>query len=468
MNNGSRFYIKGYGFGARWPRVSDGTNGRINEASPWAKNLYRPRLSVDTRECVQVVETSDYYNILGVERGASKDEIKRAYRRLAKKHHPDLNTENPKEAEEKFKEISEAYEVLSDPQKRANYDRFGQAGVDFGPGGFEWSDFTHYGDVEDIFGDLFRGLFGGNFGFGRTRGRNTGAGFGSTLFEDLFGHGYARAEDRAGPERGSDIRYDLAIELEEAATGVDKEITLTKDQVCSACDGTGAVPGGLESCPDCGGTGQVRRAHRQGFAQLISISACPRCHGAGQIITEPCAHCNGRGRVQVTKELTVKVPPGVDTGNRLRVAGEGSAGERGGPPGDLYVMIHVREHDFFMRSGNDLICDIPLRFTQAALGDEIEVSTIDGGNERLKIPPGTQSGTTFVVKHKGMPDLKGHGRGDYVVRVRVHTPRKLSKRQKELLQEFDQEECDRAGDHEDEVGQKGFFSWWSKSRSKSD
>jgi molecular chaperone DnaJ len=411
---------------------------------------------------VQVTGTGDYYNILGVERGASKDEIKRAYRRLAKKYHPDLNKGDPKEAEEKFKEISEAYEVLSDQQKRANYDRFGHAGVNFGPGGFEWSDFTHYGDIEDIFGDLFRGIFGGNFGFGRTQARGVGTGFGTALFEDIFGRGYARPENRYGPERGGDIRYDLEIALEEAATGVEKGITITKEQVCSSCDGTGAAPDGVESCPDCGGTGQVRRAHRQGFAQLISISACPRCGGAGQIIKVPCTHCNGHGRLRVTKELTVKVPAGVDTGSRLRIAGEGSAGERGGPPGDLYVVMHVREHDFFLRSGNDLICDIPLRFAQAALSDEIEVSTIDGGSERLKIPPGTQSGATFVLKHKGMPDLKGHGRGDLVVRVRVHTPRKLSKRQKELLQEFDQEEREREGDHEDEAGQKGFFSWWNK------
>ncbi len=412
---------------------------------------------------MQLAGTGDYYNILGVERGASKDEIKRAYRRLAKKYHPDLNRDDPKEAEEKFKEISEAYEVLSDQQKRVNYDRFGHAGVNFGPGGFEWADFTHYGDIEDIFGDLFRGIFGGNFGFGRTQSRGGGAGFGSTLFEDIFGRGYGRPENRYGPERGSDIRYDLEIKLEEAATGVEKGITITKEQVCSSCDGTGAAPGGVESCPDCGGTGQVRRAHRQGFAQLISISACPRCGGAGQIIKVPCTHCNGRGRLKVKKELTVKVPPGVDTGSRLRIAGEGSAGERGGPPGDLYVVMHVREHDFFMRSGNDLICDIPLRFAQVALSDEIEVSTIDGGSERLKIPSGTQSGTTFVLKHKGMPDLKGHERGDLVVRVRVQTPRKLSRRQKELLQEFDQEEREREGDHhEDEGGQKGFFSWWTK------
>ena len=407
--------------------------------------------------------TGDYYHILGVERNASKDEIKRAYRRLAKKYHPDLNKGDPKESEEKFKEVSEAYEVLSDEQKRANYDRFGHAGVNFGPGGFEWSDFTHYSDIEDIFGDLFRGIFGGNFGFGRAQGRGAGAGFGGTLFEDLFGRGgYARPENRYGPERGGDIRYDLEIALEEAATGVEKEITISKEQLCSSCDGSGAVPGGMESCPDCGGTGQVRRAHRQGFAQLISISACPRCGGAGQLIKTPCTHCNGRGRLRVTKELTVKVPPGVDTGSRLRIAGEGGAGERGGPAGDLYVVMHVREHDFFMRSGNDLICDVPLRFAQAALSDEIEVSTIDGGKERLKIPQGTQSGTTFVLKHKGMPDLKGHGRGDLVVRVRVQTPRKLSRRQKDLLQEFDQEEREREGEQEDEAGQKGFFSWWNK------
>ncbi|MBN1763129.1 MAG: molecular chaperone DnaJ [Methanomicrobia archaeon] len=416
-----------------------------------------------------MAEKRDYYTVLGVEREASKDDIRRAYRRLAKKHHPDLNKDNPKEAEEKFKELSEAYEVLSDPQKRVNYDRLGHAGVDFGPGGFTWSNFTRSSDIEDIFGDLIRDLFGGNFGFGGSRATRAGAG--SSPFDVFFGgggRGYTRAEERYKPERGSDIRYDLGIELEEAAKGLEKEISITKNERCTSCSGTGASSGGLETCTACGGSGQVQRAQRQGFAQFISISACPSCDGRGQVITKPCGNCNGSGKVRVTKQITVKIPSGVDTGSRLRVAGEGGAGERGGPPGDLYVIMHVREHDFFKRAGADLFCEVPVRFAQAAFGDEIEISTIDGDGARIKIPAGTQSGTNFRLKNKGMPDLKGYGRGNLVVRVKVVTPTKLSKKQKELLSEFDKEEEGQG--HEREEGgwkQKKSFSWWSKSRSRS-
>lgn len=413
-----------------------------------------------------MAEKRDYYTVLGVNREASKDDIKRAYRRLAKKYHPDLNKDNQKEAEEKFKEVSEAYEVLSDPQKRANFDRFGQAGVNFGPGGFEWSDFTRYGDVEDIFGDLFKGFFGGNFGFSRARGGGMGAGIGSSIFEDLFGRGYTRGEERYGPARGSDIRYDLEIDLEDAATGMEKELSIDKKENCPSCNGTGARSGGLETCSTCGGSGQVRNAQRHGFAQFISISACPSCGGRGQVIKSPCEKCNGSGKVSVTKQISVKIPPGVDTGSRLRIAGEGGAGERGGPAGDLYVMMHVREHEFFKRAGNDIFCEIPVRFAQAAFGDEIEVSTIDGGIARVKMPAGTQSDTNFRLKNKGMPDLRGYGRGTMVVRVKVVTPTKLSKKQKELLSEFDKVEQGQ----EAAVGekQKKSFSWWAKNRSRSD
>jgi molecular chaperone DnaJ len=416
-----------------------------------------------------LAEKSDYYTVLGVDIEASKDEIKRAYRRLAKKYHPDLNKDNPKEAEEKFKEVSEAYEVLSDPQKRVNYDRFGRAGVDFGPGGFDWSDFTRYGDIEDIFGDLFKSFFGGNFGFGVSRGGGMGASVGSSLFDVFFGgreHGYTRAEGRYRPERGSDIRYDLEIYLEDAAKGIEKEINIVKEESCPSCNGTGASSGGLETCSTCGGAGQVRKAQSQGFAQFISISACPRCGGSGQIIKTPCENCNGEGKIRVDKRISVRVPLGVDSGSRLRIAGEGGAGERGGPPGDLYVIMHVREHEFFKRAGDDLFCEVPVRFAQAAFGDEIEVRTIDGGSARIKMPAGTQSGTNFRLKNKGMPDLKGYGRGNMLVRVKIVTPKKLSKKQKDLLYEFDKEEQGQ----EQEVGgtQKKSFSWWSKNRSRSD
>ncbi|MBE0516226.1 MAG: molecular chaperone DnaJ [Methanophagales archaeon] len=406
-----------------------------------------------------MAEKRDYYTVLGVERGASKDEIKRAYRRLAKKYHPDLNKDNQKEAEEKFKEVSEAYEVLSDSPKRANYDRFGHAGVDFGPGGFDWSHFTRFGDIEDIFGDLFSDLFGVDFGFGRGRGGR--ADIGSSPFADLFGrggYGYTRAEERYRAERGSDIRYDLEIELEDAAKGLEKEISILKEESCPSCKGTGASSGGLATCSTCGGTGEVRKVQRQGFAQFISISTCPRCGGRGNVVEKPCADCHGSGEIRVNKRLSVRIPPGVDTGSRLRIAGEGGAGKREGPPGDLYVQIHVREHDFLRRAGNDLVCDVPVRFAQAALGDELEVRTIDGSIARIKMPASTQSGTIFRLKNKGMPDLNGYGRGNMLVKVKVATPTKLSKRQKELLVEFDKEEQEQ----EEEERQKRRFFGWSK------
>jgi len=398
----------------------------------------------------------DYYETLGVDREAAKEQIKRAYRRLAKKYHPDLNKDNPKEAEERFKEVSEAYEVLSDPQKRANYDSFGHAGVNFGPGGFDWSQFTRFGDVEDIFGDLFKNFFGGNFGFSRTRGES--------IFEDLFERGgFTRTGERYGAraERGSDIRYDLEIYLEEAAKGLEKELNVSKEENCPSCRGTGASSGGLETCSTCGGTGQIRNVQRQGFAQFISISTCPRCRGRGKVIQNPCENCGGSGKIKVNKRISVRIPPGVDTGSRLRIAGEGGAGERGGPPGDLYVVVHVREHEFFRREGSNLFCEVPVRFAQAVFGDEIEVRTIEGGKARMKMPAGTQSGTVFRMKNKGVPDLKGYDRGNMLVRVKVVTPSKLSKRQKELLMEFDEEKQGQ------EEGQKKGSFWWSKNKDRS-
>lgn len=378
-----------------------------------------------------MTEKKEYYKTLGVDRGSSQDEIKRAYRRLAKKYHPDLNKENHKESEEKFKEVSEAYEVLSDSQKRANYDKFGSAGVDFGRGGFEWSNFTRFSDVEDIFGGLFKDLFGGNFG--RAQG-------GSSMFDDLFGRGHTRADAGYRPERGSDIRYDLEIDLEDAAMGMEEEISIARLDLCPNCSGTGASAGGLETCATCGGAGQVKRVQRQGFAQFISIGSCPRCRGTGKAIKDPCENCNGNGKIKVNKKILVKMPAGVDTESRLRIAGEGNAGERGGPPGDLYVMIHVKEHEFFKRGGNNLFCDAPVHFAQAVFGDEIELMTIEGGTVRLKMPAGTQSGTVFRLKNKGMPDLRGYGKGNMLAKVQIITPSKLSKRQKELLREFDEGE----------------------------
>jgi len=415
---------------------------------------------------VKLAAKRDYYETLGVDRGVSKEEIKRAYRRLAKKHHPDLNKDNSKESEEKFKEVSEAYEVLSDPQKRVNYDRFGHAGVDFGPGGFDWSNFTRFDDVEDIFGDLLRDLFGGNFGSSRSRGGGVHAGMGNSIFEQFFGGaGYTSAGERykSRPERGSDIRYDLEIDLEDAVKEMEEEISISKEGRCPDCEGTGASGNGLRTCSACGGSGQVKKVQRMGFAQFVSVSTCPRCGGRGKVIEKPCENCNGRGKISVNKRISVRIPAGVDTGNRLRIAGEGGAGGRGGPPGDLYVVMRVREHEFFRREGDNLFCEVPVRFAQVALGDEIEVRAIDGEKARIKLPVGTQSGTVFRLKNKGMPDLKGYGRGSMLVKVEVVTPGKLSKRQKELLREFD-----KAGQEQEEGEKevKGSF-WRNKNKSRS-
>lgn len=418
-----------------------------------------------------MAEKMDYYTILGVGRDASKEDIKRAYRRLAKKYHPDLNKDNVKEAEEKFKEISEAYEALSDPQKRMNYDRFGRAGVDFGPEGFKWSDFTRFSDVEDIFGDLFKNFFGGNFKAGVNRDGRAGAAAGAETspFDIFFGRGIDMGMDMgyesARPARGCDLRYDLEIDFEDAANGTKKDISIPKEERCTSCNGTGASSGGLEVCSACGGSGQLRKVQRQGFAQFISVSACPRCGGGGQEIKNPCDDCDGSGKIRVTKQISVKIPPGVDTGSRLRIAGEGGVGERGGPPGDLFVVIHVREHEFFRREGNDLFCEVPVRFTQLVFGDDVVVRSVDGNNVRINIPAGTQSGTNFRLKNRGIPDLTGHGRGNMIVKVNVVTPKTLSKKQKELLHEFDKyEEKEDEKEEEKEVGRKKKkrFSWWSR------
>jgi len=421
-----------------------------------------------------MTEKKDYYTILGVSRDASQEDIKRAYRRLAKKHHPDLNKDKIKESEEKFKEISEAYEVLFDPEKKANYDKFGQAGVNFGPGGFDWSDFTRYSDVEDIFGDLLKNFFGGR----ESAGPGARARAGTSPFDIFFSRGtdigmdINMGYDRVRPARGSDLRYDLEIDLEDAVKGTKKEVSIFKEESCPSCNGTGASSGGIEVCSACSGSGQMRKVQRQGFAQFISLSVCPRCGGTGQEIKNPCEECDGSGKIRVTKQISVKIPPGVDSGNRLRIAGEGGVGERGGPPGDLFVLVRVKEHEFFRRVGNNLFCEIPVRFTQLVFGDDIEVMTIDGKSKsaRIKVPAGTQSGTNFRLKNQGMPDMKGYGRGDMIVRVNVVTPKKLSKRQRELLHEFDKDEDKDKDKDEEEVGrekQKKSFFGWSRERSGS-
>ncbi len=346
----------------------------------------------------------DYYEVLGVQREANAQEIKSAYRKLALKHHPDKNP-GDKQAEENFKEAAEAYSVLSDPNKRGQYDRFGHAGVNVGSGGFGGFDPDIFADFSDILGDFF--------GFG-----------------DVFGGSRRRRPNQA--QRGSDLRYDLRISFEEAVFGVKTKIKIPRQETCAVCGGTGAKPGqGRVTCNTCGGQGQIR--YQQGFFTISRT--CPHCQGTGQIIKHRCTECKGSGRVAKEKILELKIPAGVDDGSRLRVAGEGESGTNGGPAGDLYVVIEVEEHPFFKRQGNDIYCELPVSFPQAALGAEISIPTLEG-KERLKIPEGTQTGTVFRLKGRGVVSLSGRGQGDQLVAITVVTPTKLNKQQRELLQQF--------------------------------
>jgi molecular chaperone DnaJ len=352
----------------------------------------------------------DYYDVLGVDRNASQDDIKKAFRKLAREYHPDMNKDDPS-AEEKFKDINEAYEVLSDPDKRSQYDRFGHTaqGSAWGPGGSQSTDFGGFGPFES-FDSIFDVFFGGGFGGSRTA--------------------------RTGPERGSDIRYDLEMSLEEAAAGLEREIEIRRLETCDACNGTGAKPGTAPTtCPVCGGTGRITETRSTVFGFGTVSRSCSKCFGKGTVINDPCRTCDGRGRTPKTRKIKVTIPPGVDSGNRLKVEGEGEAGVRGGPPGDVYVFITVKPHRIFKRRGNDLICEQPISIYQAALGDEIEVPSIDGKTS-LSVPEGTQPGTSFRLRGKGMPDVRGRGRGDQYVRVKVVIPTKLSEKEKELLMEL--------------------------------
>ncbi|MDA8168705.1 MAG: molecular chaperone DnaJ [Nitrospiraceae bacterium] len=343
----------------------------------------------------------DYYETLGVSKDATQEEIKKAYRQLALKFHPDRNHGN-KEAEEKFKEINEAYSCLSDPDKRAQYDGGGfSAGAGQGFGGF-----GGFSDFGEVFEDLFGGIFGGAFG-GRRGPR---------------------------PERGSDLRYDVDITLEEAAEGVKRPIKIPRTVNCAECRGTGSRTGKTTPCPGCRGTGSIR--YQQGFFTVSRT--CGKCQGTGQVVTDPCERCRGTGKVKVERELTINIPAGVETGMRFRVTGEGEAGSHGGPPGDLYVVVEVKEHAEFKRNGDDIFLEMPLSFVQAALGTEVEINTL-WGVERLHVPPGTQPGQTFKLRGKGMPRLGRKSKGDQVVVARVMVPTKLTDRQREIIEEYARE-----------------------------
>ena len=379
----------------------------------------------------------DYYEVLEVDKNASEKDIKKAYRKLAKKYHPDLNKDNPKAATEKFKEVSEAYEVLADKDKRTRYDRYGHAGVEstFGTGGFTWSDFTRYRDIEDIFSrDIFTDLFGVRFG--------------GDIFGDFFGD---RTRRRPSVRRGRDIRYDLEVTLEEAASGSKKRLKIPHMAQCEACSGTGAEGGKTSACSTCNGAGQIQDVRRNGFSQFVTISTCPKCRGRGQLADKICPKCRGSGSMHKTSTLEIDIPKGAFDGLRLKVPGKGEAGEQGGPAGSLYIFIHTKPHDIFERRGNDLILELPISFAQAALGDKVEVPTLDG-KARLTIPPGTQTNTIFKIRRKGLPDIDGYLRGDELVKVVVVTPEKLSSEQRKVMKEF----AEVSGDYH-KKGKKSIF-----------
>jgi len=363
------------------------------------------------------VAKRDYYEVLGVERSASADDIKQAFRRLAMKHHPDRNPSNKKEAEEKFKEISEAYEVLSDPQKKAAYDQYGHHGVEgsFRHGNFSWEDFSHFQDVSDIFGannveDLFA-----SFGLGELFGTRTGG----------------RRAGRGG-QPGADLEYLLEIELADVVTGKEHPITFRRREVCDACKGQGGKGGaGRITCPDCKGQGQVRFS--QGFFTMATT--CRKCLGEGSVVREVCPSCRGDGRVPSERRLTAKIPAGVESGMRLKLNGEGEAGARGGERGDLYVLIEVKPHPFFERHGQDLLCEVPITVVQAALGCELKVPTLSG-SATMKIPGGTQPNSLLRLRGNGLPSLRSPAKGDQIVRIQVEVPERLNTDQRRLLEEF--------------------------------
>lgn len=361
----------------------------------------------------------DYYEVLGVDKNATEEEIKKAYRKLAKKYHPDANPNNKEEAEAKFKEVNEAYENLSDPQKRKMYDQFGANGPQgFGQGGFggqggyysyNGSGFDGFGDFGDL-GDIFSSFFGGGFG-----GRNS-------------------SSRQKGPRKGADLNVRMEITFEQAFMGVEKEIVITRDEECTVCHGTGAKPGTSPiKCPTCHGTGQVTQVQNTILGQMQTTRTCSACHGTGEIINEPCENCRGKGTVRKQPKIKVKIPAGIDDNQTVVLRGEGEPGKKGGPKGDLYITVKVKNHSVFTRKGNNVLCDIPITMTQAALGAELEIPMVDGSKEKYKIPEGTQTGAKFTIRNKGFKSINSNSIGEFIFTVVVQTPKRLTREQRDLL-----------------------------------
>lgn len=363
----------------------------------------------------------DFYEVLGLDKSASKEEIKKAYRQLARKYHPDVNKDDPS-AEDKFKEVKEAYETLSNDQKKAHYDQFGHTDPNqgFGGGGFQGADFGGFGDIFDMF----------------------------------FGGGGGRRRDPNAPRQGADLQYTMTLEFEEAAFGKETDIQIPREETCDTCHGSGAKPGTkVETCSQCGGSGQLNIEQDTPFGRIVNRRVCHHCQGKGKIIKEKCSKCGGEGQVKTNKKIHVKIPAGVDEGQQIRLSGQGEPGVNGGPAGDLFVVFHIKPHKYFERDGDDVFCTVPLNFAQVALGDEIEVPTLYG-KVKLKIPAGTQSGTHFRLKNKGIKNVRGYGQGDQHVTVNVITPKNLSDREKELFREL----ADISGSHPIDEQNDTFFS----------
>ena len=370
-----------------------------------------------------MAEKKDYYAILGVEKNATDEELKKAYRKMAKKYHPDANPDNREEAEKKFKEVNEAYEVLSNPQKRKMYDQFGTAdpqsgfGGGQGPFGGNWSYTTSGFDGFDDFGDLgdiFSSFFGGGFG-----GRN----------------GSSRRNN--GPKKGADLNTKMDISFEDAFLGVEKEITITRSETCDHCHGTGAKPGTNPiKCPDCNGTGQITQVQSTILGQVQTSRPCPRCHGTGEFIPEICEFCGGKGQIRKRPTIKVKIPAGIADNQTVVLRGEGEPGIKGGPNGDLYITLKIKKHRVFSRDGNNVLCEVPITITQAVLGAELEIPMVDGSKEKYRIPEGTQTGTKFTIRNKGFKYINSTNQGDFIFTVQVQTPKKLSKEQRDLFMEL--------------------------------